>query len=54
MGLDPGALPVAERERLAGFVQAFERVTRHMLAGGVRATVTAALDAGRRPGVIER
>ncbi|WP_339933652.1 kinase [uncultured Brevundimonas sp.] len=52
MGLDPADLPAAERDRLAGFVQAFERLTRHMLAGGVRADMTAPLDRRRRPGVI--
>ena len=41
------ALPEGRREALHGFVQGFERVTRHMLAGGVRADVVVQLDEGR-------
>lgn len=48
MDLAPGDLPAARREAIAGFIQHFERITRHMLAGGVAATVTVRLDAGRR------
>ena len=46
----PGRLPAHERARLAGFIQYFERVTRAMLAGGVRADVTVQLDRNRLPG----
>ena len=49
LGVAPEALPVAERERLADFIQYFERVSRHMLAGGVRADVTIDLDRNRLP-----
>ncbi len=50
LGVDPAALPTSERTRLAGFIQYFERVTRHMLAGGVRADVVVQLDRNRLPG----
>jgi D-glycerate 3-kinase len=53
LGLEPAALPAAERARLAGFVQYFERVTRRMLTGGVRADVTVKLDRNRQPVTIE-
>jgi D-glycerate 3-kinase len=53
LGLAPAALPAAERARLAGFVQYFERVTRRMLTGGVRADVTVKLDRNRQPVTIE-
>jgi hypothetical protein len=49
LGVAPDHLPQAERERLAGFIQYFERITRRMLAGGVKASVTVALDRDRRP-----
>lgn len=49
LGVDPLALPDVERQRLGGFIQYFERITRHMLAGGVRADVTVTLDQDRRP-----
>lgn len=52
LGVDPADLPAAERARLAGFIQYFERVTRRMLAGGVRADVTVKLDRNRLPGSI--
>ena len=52
LGVAPAALPAAERARLAGFIQYFERVTRRMLAGGVRADVTVKLDRNRLPGPI--
>lgn len=52
LGLAPADLPPADRARVAGFVQYFERLTRHMLAGGVRADVTVALDRNRRPEAI--
>ena len=50
LGVVPKDLPLAERQRLGGFIQYFERITRRMLAGGVRANVTVTLDEGRRPG----
>lgn len=40
MSLSPAALPAERRAELAVFIQAFERITRSMLAGGVRADVT--------------
>ena len=49
MGLRPADLPSARRAELSVFIQHFERITRHMLAGGVRADVTIALDRQRRP-----
>ena len=49
LGVTPDALPSAERERLAGFIQYFERITRRMLSGGVRADITVTLDRARRP-----
>ncbi|MBN9479884.1 MAG: hypothetical protein J0I52_06585 [Bordetella sp.] len=49
MGLSPADLPATRRAELAVFIQHFERVTRHMLAGGVRADVTIPLDRHRRP-----
>ncbi|MDP2763998.1 MAG: kinase [Brevundimonas sp.] len=50
LGVDPVDLPPAERTRLAGFIQYFERITRHMLDGGVRADVVVQLDRNRLPG----
>jgi D-glycerate 3-kinase len=50
LGLAPVDLPAAERERLAGFIQYFERITRRMLDGGVRADVVVQLDRNRLPG----
>lgn len=47
LGLAPDALPAAERDRIAGFIQYFERLTRHMLAGGVTASLTVKLDRNR-------
>src|SRR5690606_964899 len=49
MGLPPADLPAARRAELAVFIQYFERITRHMLAGGVRADVTITLDRQRCP-----
>ncbi len=46
-GIAIAALPSGRRAELALFVQAFERVTRHMLAGGVRADVVVELDEAR-------
>ncbi|MBD3818106.1 MAG: kinase [Brevundimonas diminuta] len=48
MGLPPADLPSARRAELAVFIQHFERITRHMLAGGVRADLVFQLDADRR------
>ena len=39
----------AERDRIADFIQAFERLTRRMIAGGVMADVTVKLDRNRLP-----
>ena len=43
------ALTGAERGRIADFIQAFERLTRHMIDGGVRADVVVKLDRNRLP-----
>ena len=48
-GLAPADLPSERRAELAVFIQGFERLTRSMLAGGVRADVTVQLDRNRRP-----
>ncbi|WP_292063734.1 kinase [Brevundimonas sp. UBA7664] len=50
LGVAPADLPAAERARLAGFIQYFERITRQMLDGGVRADVVVQLDRNRLPG----
>lgn len=50
LGVAPSDLPPAERVRLAGFIQYFERITRRMLDGGVRADVVVQLDRNRLPG----
>ncbi|WEK57725.1 MAG: kinase [Candidatus Brevundimonas phytovorans] len=49
LGLAPVDLPPARRAELALFIQHFERITRSMLAGGVRADATFTLDRDRRP-----
>lgn len=49
LGVAPADLPAGERARLAGFIQYFERLTRRMLDGGVRADVIIPLDRNRRP-----
>lgn len=54
LGVAPDDLPQDERRRLAGFIQYFERVTRRMLTGGVRASVTVKLDRNRQPVAIDR
>ena len=54
LGVAPDDLPQDERRRLAGFIEYFERITRHMLAGGVRADVTVQLDRNRQPLTIAR
>ena len=46
-GLTGAPVSVARRGELARFVQSFERISRHMLAGGVAADVVADLDEGR-------
>ncbi|MET4684256.1 kinase [Brevundimonas faecalis] len=48
MGLAPGDLPPERRAEMTVFIQYFERITRHMLAGGVRADVTVPLGEDRR------
>lgn len=48
LGLAPGDLPADRRAGLAGFVQHFERITRHMLAGGIVADAFVRLDRERR------
>ena len=50
LGVAPADLPAAERERLAVFIQSFERITRRMLDGGVKADVVVPLDRNRLPG----
>lgn len=54
VSLAPPDLPAARREEIARFIQHFERITRHMLAGGVTATVTVRLDADRRVVSVDR
>ena len=54
LGVAPADLPPEERSRLAGFIQYFERITRGMLAGGVRADVTVKLDRNRLPVAVVR
>ncbi len=46
-GLAPGSLPTDERVRLGCFVAHFERITRHMLAGGARAETVVRLGPDR-------
>lgn len=53
LGIAPADLPAARRAELARFIQHFERITRHMLAGGLAATVTVRLDAHRGVVAIE-
>jgi D-glycerate 3-kinase len=48
LGIAPEDLPGGRRAELAVFVQGFERLTRHTLAGGVRADVGVQLDRARR------
>lgn len=47
LGLSPADLPPQRRAALAVFIQHFERITRWMLASGVRADVTIRLDQDR-------
>ena len=46
-GLTGAPVPAPRRAELARFIQSFERITRHMLAGGVRTDIVAELDADR-------
>lgn len=50
LGIAPADLPAAERARLAGFIQYFERISRRMLDGGVNADVIMQLDRNHLPG----
>nr|WP_246328755.1 kinase [Brevundimonas lenta] len=52
LGVAPADLPPVERERLANFIQYFERITRRMLAGGIAADVVIQLDRNRVPTTI--
>ncbi|MFK0297647.1 kinase [Brevundimonas sp. NPDC090276] len=47
IGLRPTELSLERRAELAVFIQVFEPITRHMLAGGVRADLTFALNLDR-------
>jgi D-glycerate 3-kinase len=47
MGILPPDLPTARQHELARFVAQFERLTRHMIAGGTRATAIGELDEKR-------
>lgn len=49
LGVASGRLPAADRARVAGFIQHFERLTRHMMDGGVNADLVVELDRNRRP-----
>lgn len=48
LDLAPSAVPATRRAELARFIQSFERITRHMLDGGVRADRIVELDEHRR------
>ncbi len=50
LGIALADLPAPERARLAGFIQYFERISRRMLDGGVKADVTVQLDRNHLPG----
>lgn len=47
LGLAPADLPAQRRAELAVFIQAFERLTRSMLTGGVQVDLTITLDRNR-------
>lgn len=51
-GLTGAPMSVSRREKLSRFVQHFERISRHMLAGGVAADVVVELDRNRFPAAI--
>jgi D-glycerate 3-kinase len=53
-GLLGRPLTDADRARIARFIQHYERITRHMMAGGVRADVTVQLDEERRVVEVKR
>ncbi|MDP1736956.1 MAG: kinase [Caulobacter sp.] len=53
LGLTLADLPPGRRAELARFIQHFERITRHMLAGGVAAEVVVRLGADRAVLAIE-
>ncbi|WP_309629768.1 kinase [Brevundimonas sp.] len=46
-GLTGAPVPAARRAELSRFIQVFERLTRHMLAGGVAADIVVELDEDR-------
>lgn len=48
-GLTGVTVPASRRAELSRFVQHFERISRHMLAGGVAADVVVELDRNRAP-----
>lgn len=48
LGVPVEAVPPERRAAINAFVQHFERITRHMLAGGVRADLIVPLDARRQ------
>ena len=54
MDVSPADLPVERREKLARFIAHYERLTRHMIAGGIDVDVVARLDDDRRLRGIER
>ena len=47
LGVAPADLPLERRESLARFIAHYERLTRHMLAGGVKADMVARLGPDR-------
>lgn len=51
-GLTGAPVPLSRRAELSRFVQHFERISRHMLAGGVAADVVVELDRNRAPAAI--
>lgn len=51
-GLTGAPVPASRRAELSRFVQHFERISRHMLAGGVAADVVVELDRNRAPAAI--
>ncbi|MEQ1609574.1 MAG: kinase [Hyphomonadaceae bacterium] len=53
-GLLGRALTSADRQRIARFVQHYERITRHMIAGGRRADIEVQLDARRNVTEVRR
>ena len=48
LGIRPADLPHARRRALSHFIAHYQRLTQHMLAGGVAATTTAAVGANRQ------